>query len=220
MDAFLTICCLKKGNKYGPGYVNILEWMVRRNVVSTPYDFVCFTDDAAGIRPEIRTEPLPFDAPEWWGKMGLYMPAIPGIHTERLLFLDLDVVIIGPLDELMRYESDFAMARDEPAGAFPPGDKRDRAGNSSVILLRVGAAAQIWKRYKEKGHAGYGPYGDQEWVNREFPGLAELLPERFVQSYKLHKLAGEDAPNCDVVMFHGLPKPPDCGGWVKEYWHE
>jgi hypothetical protein len=45
-----------------------------------------------------------------------------------------------------------------------------------------------------------------------------LLPEEIVQSYKMHRLEGDAPPPCDIVMFHGTPKPHECGGWVKEYW--
>lgn len=214
----VTICCLKKGDKYGPEYVNTLAAMVQRNVQMTGHDFVCFTDDPAGIHPHIRTAPLPYNAPKWWGKMGLYMPTIPGINTGRILFLDLDVVITGPLDDLLEYPSDFAMAKDWPTGAWAAIDSRDDDGNSSVVLLKVGAVPQIWERYVEAGKPTPESPGDQEWINAAFPRLSELLPERFVQSYKLHKLAGETSPACSVVMFHGLPKPPDCGGWVSRYW--
>jgi len=216
----VTVCCLKAGDKYGPEYVNILAGMVMRNVHLVGYDFVCFTDNPRGIHPHIRTAPLPYDAPKWWGKMGLYMPDIPGINTKRLLFLDLDVVITGPLDDLLKYQSDFAMAKDWPTGRWPKTDSRNQDGQSSAVLLTVGAAPQIWERYVATGKPTPESPGDQEWINREFPGLANLLPERFVQSYKLHNLAGENPPECSVVMFHGLPKPPDCGGWVKRAWTE
>ena len=220
MTPAITICCLKKGDRYRAGYVNILEAMVRRNVSATPYDFVCFTDDAEGIHLDIRTASLPYDAPKWWGKMGLYMPTIPGVHTERILFLDLDTVITGPLDELLNYESEFAMAKDWPTGRWPKTDSQDRDGQSSVVLLKVGSMAQIWERYCRSGRPQVDRFGDQEWINRVFHGLPHLLPERIVQSYKLHHLAGTKPPACSVVMFHGKPKPPDCDGWVKEAWRE
>lgn len=217
MTPVITICCIKKGDKYGPEYVNILEAMVRRNVISTPYKFVCFTENATGIRPDIQIMPLPFNAPGWWAKMGLYMERIPGIETERLLFLDLDVVITGPLDSIMRYDSDFAMAKDEPTGAFPAGSARDQYGNTSVILLRVGAAKRIWECYCRGGKPETA-WSDQGWINDHYAGFADLLSEKEIQSYKLHKLAGDAPPVCSVVIFHGVPKPPDCGGWVKEFY--
>lgn len=217
-DDSVTICCLKNGAKYGSDYVNRLYRMVQRNVQMVGFDFLCFTDDPAGIESCIRTAPLPHQAPGWWPKMGLYKPAIDGVRTPRLLFLDLDVVVAGPLDEILSCPSDFAMARDWPAGTWPPGDPRSRFGQTSVVLLRVGAASRIWEQYRAEGYPMPARSGDQEWINAAFPGSMALLPERYVQSYKLHELAGEKPPACSVVMFHGEPKPPYCGGWVKEAW--
>ncbi|MDZ4241921.1 MAG: class I SAM-dependent methyltransferase [Candidatus Omnitrophota bacterium] len=214
----ITICCLKKGDRYRPYYVNILEAMARRNVHKTPYDFVCFTDDPEGIDSGIRTEPLPYDAPGWWGKMGLYMKKISGIHTKRLLFLDLDTVIAGPLDDLLNYPGEYVLAKDWPTGAWPTGSKKDRQGQTSAILIEVGSRTYIWDQYWRAGHPTDAQFGDQEWITKEFPSSMTLLPESLVQSYKLHRLAGQVPPACSVIMFHGTPKPPDCGGWVKDYW--
>jgi predicted O-methyltransferase YrrM len=215
-----TVCCLKWGTQYGPEYVNILYAMVQRNVQMSGFDFVCFTDNPHGIHPWIRTAPLPYVAPKWWGKMGLYMPTIPGIHTERLLFLDLDVAVIGPLDEMLHYLGDLVMAMDWPSGTWPSGDRKNRNGQTSVTLLKVGARTDIWDKYVAAGKPTYQTPGDQEWINENFPGGMALFPERFVQSYKLHKLQGDVLPRCSVVMFHGEPKQASCGGWVKERWHE
>jgi len=215
-----TVCCLKWGTQYGPEYVNILYAMVQRNVQMAGFDFVCFTDNPRGIHSWIRTAPLPYEAPKWWGKMGLYMPTIPGIHTERLLFLDLDVVVIGPLDEMLHYPGDLVMAMDWPSGTWPSGDLKNRNGQTSVTLLKVGSRTDIWEKYVAAGKPTYQTPGDQEWINENFPGGMALFPERFVQSYKLHKLQGDTLPKCSVVMFHGEPKPESCGGWVKERWHE
>jgi hypothetical protein len=213
-----TVCCLKWGTQYGPEYVNILYAMVQRNVQMAGFDFVCFTDNPQGIHSWIRTAPLPYEAPKWWGKMGLYMPTIPGIHTERLLFLDLDVVVTGPLDEMLQYPGDFVMAMDWPSGTYPAENPKSRNGQTSAILLEVGSRTDIWEKYVEAGKPTPSNPGDQEWINDAFPGSMALFPERLVQSYKLHKLAGDAPPKCSVVMFHGRPKPPDCGGWVKELW--
>jgi hypothetical protein len=217
----VTVCCLKAGDKYGPEYVNILYAMVQLNVHMVGFDFVCFTDNPEGIHPWIRTVPLPYDAPKWWGKMGLYRETIPGIKTPRIVFLDLDVAITGCLDPLIEYrDDDFAMARDWPVGQWHPLDPRNHHGQSSVIALKVGARTKIWDAWRESPMPFDATTGDQEWINKHFPQDMKLLPESIAQSYKLHKLEGMKLPDCSVVMFHGHPKPDECGGWVKEVWHE
>jgi hypothetical protein len=211
----ITICCIKKGSKYGSEYVNILKAMISRHI-SVPFDFACFTDDSRGIAEGIKVFPLPYDAPGWWGKMGLYMPSVPGISTDRLLFLDLDVVITESLDEIINWPSEHAMARDWPEKQWPASDPRSKIPNSSVILLKIGSRAKIWDAFKKAGFPCIG--GDQDWVYENFGGSFDLFPDRFIQSYKLHNLQERFSSDCRIVMFHGRPKPPECGGWVKEYW--
>lgn len=213
----ITICCLKQGMKYGAEYVNKLFSMVKRNI-TIPFDFVCFTDISKGIDSSVRVESLPYNAPYWWGKMGLYKAKIDGVNTEKLLFFDLDVVITGNIDGLCRFESDFACAKDYPYHSLSVYDKRQKWGNTSVLLLTVGSQAKIWETYIKKGCSLNEKFGDQEWINENFYGKCDLIPERFVKSYKLHELAGDEIPDCQVVMFHGRPKPHECGGWVAELW--
>lgn len=213
----ITICCLKQGKKYNATYVNRLYNMVSRNM-SEPFKFVCFTDNRLGINKEVDMFPLPYNAEGWWGKMGLYKQKIDGVDTEKLLFLDLDVVITGRLEPICNYSSDFALAKDYPVYSYNENDVRQKWGNSSVVLLRIGSQVKIWDTFVERGYPQPKRCGDQEFINQVFYGECDLLPEDLVKSYKLHNLAGNEVPDCSVVMFHGTPKPPECGGWVKRLW--
>lgn len=220
-DNAVTICCIKWGDKYGPEYVNRLYRMVQKSVHHVGHDFVCFTEDVTGLDPNIRTAPLLCEYPGWWQKMGLYQKELPGVNTNKILFLDLDVALCNSLDPVLEMDSDFAFAKDWPVGKWKESDARDCYGNSSAILLRVGSQSRIWDRFsadpkKNMNNKRYP--GDQEWINGHFFGEMDLMPETFVKSYKLHNLAGAERPDCSVVMFHGKPKPPDCGGWVREVW--
>ena len=49
----LNVICMKWGTKYSSEYVNKLYSMVARNL-SVPFRFVCFTDDADGIKDCVR----------------------------------------------------------------------------------------------------------------------------------------------------------------------
>lgn len=220
--ATITVCCLKAGDKYGPDYVNRLYNMVQRNIRCVGYDFVCLTEKPEGIYKHIRTAPLPLSVkkfPGWWQKMGYYQEKLEGINTEKVLFLDLDMVITGCMDSMLEMDSSFATSKDWPSGRWPEEDQRDRFGNTSAVLLEVGSRTDIWEQFIKdpKGIMQKWP-GDQEWINDTFFASMDLMPESFVQSYKLHKLAGPDIPACTAVMFHGLPKPCDCQDWVKEVW--
>lgn len=96
---------MKWGTRYGPEYVNRLFGMLARNL-SAPFKLYCFTDDPHGIRPEVVCHalpelgcPVPSNAPGKFRKLALWNANLFGIQGPAL-FLDLDVVITGPLDEL------------------------------------------------------------------------------------------------------------------------
>ena len=208
----VTICCIKAGTKYGPKYVNALASMVERNVHFAGYDFVCFTDDPKGINPHIRTFPLPCKLEGWWQKVGLFKPRIDGIYTDKILFLDLDVVIAGSLDPILEMDTDWAICHDWPE-EIKPGDTDY---NSSAFLLKAGSQPQVWKDFDMRFAT---PEGDQAWIQEKAPG-ADLFPYDWTPSYKLRSLHLQEKPPEDakVVVFHGNPKPPECGGWVLDMW--
>jgi hypothetical protein len=214
----LTVCCLKQGTKYGPERVNVLYNMVSRNL-SLHYDFICHTDDDSGINPVVECYPIEHGLTGWWGKMNLYQERPLGVETERILFLDLDVVITGSLDDLVRFPSHHAMIRDYPVGMYPPQTEKSRHGNSSIILMTRGRMVHIWKYFLiALGVNGTG-VSQQGFINRNFQRDVDLLQDAMCRSYKMHQMNPHDAPgeNCRVVMFHGKPKPWDFkAGWIAE----
>lgn len=222
----ITICCLKWGSLYKPEQYNILYSMVARNL-SIPFSFVCLTDDAQGLRPEIQCYPIPHDLPYWWGKVALYKESIPGVSTEKVLFLDTDVVILGSLDEIVNYPSDFAMARDFPQANCPACYEKDV--NGSVILLKVGARQEVWNKYVELGMpqmplsaAGKGCFtlGGQGIINR-YRIPVDQFPDSWVRSYKDNNMAvNGPGKDCVIAFFHGQPKPWDVlhHDWVRNNW--
>jgi len=207
----VTVCCIKWGDKYGPEYVNKLYSMVMRNVHLTGFDFVCFTEDPSGIDAHIRTEPLPCDHPGWWQKIGLFRESIPGVFTDKILFLDLDVVITGDLDPMLEHNADFVIAQDWPPEVRP----HDTGYNSSVFLLRVGSRQAVWNNF---GPAVMTEYpGDQDWIRAAIPD-EQRFDYDWTPSYKLRQLQAAAPQGAKAVIFHGDPKPPDCGGWVNKMW--
>ena len=49
---------MKWGDKFPPLYVNRLYGMISRNI-TLPFQLICFTDNAEGIRNEVKIEPIP-----------------------------------------------------------------------------------------------------------------------------------------------------------------
>ena len=99
---------MKWGTRYGVDYVNRLASMIRRNT-RRPTRILCFTDQPHGIDPGVDTAPLPpINIPErvqWlgWRKISLWQAPLLDLAGD-VLFLDLDVVITGSLDEFFDFE--------------------------------------------------------------------------------------------------------------------
>lgn len=206
----MIVACIKAGPKFGPEYPNILFDMVRRNLPEGyEGEFVCFTDDATGLDEGIRVRPLPFDLPGWWSKLALFKRGLFK-EGERIVFLDLDTVITGRIDELCNYNGPFAILRD----AFRPDGLQ-----SAVMAWTAGECSEIWDSFVEAGFPMTDPGGDQAWIERTqikpAVRLQDALPRFFVSFKKLMGIPVKES----VVFFHGHPRPHEVvDGWVPKVW--
>lgn len=211
----LNIVCIKWGDLYGPEYVNILFDMVRRNLKTyTKGRFICFTDDAEGLDPEITVKPLPEQVTGWWNKIYLFKEGLFP-KGDRILYLDQDTVISGKIDDIVKYEGDFAILRD-----FYRPDHCQGSCFAWTPTVFSEAIWQAWESAKRPEFKG----GDQEWIekvaelhNFKMDILQDLFPEKFV-SYKAH--CRNSLPRgAKIIIFHGLPRPHEVkGNWVEHLW--
>ena len=59
---------------------------------------------------------------------------------------------------------------------------------------------------------------DQHYIYKRY-GKCKLFDSGgSVKSYKQDKCEDAFSDGTKIVVFHGYPKPPDCGGWVTDYW--
>ena len=195
----------------GKEYVEKLHRGVRRNMKS--FEFVCFTDDPEPYASGIVKKDLPHPGINGWSnKISLFKPGVFD-DGERVLFLDLDTVVTGPLDVLTSYDGRFAML-----GPFFSNVTDAFSGNQSgVMAWRGGFGSEIWNVFESRCFPNV-PGGDQAFIN----GLnlePDILQEMFPGLIMSFKREQGRAPNTEaVVCFHGLPRPHQCGGWVKDYW--
>jgi hypothetical protein len=151
----VLVLCMKWGTLYGPGYVNNLARGVRRHL-ARPHRFVCFTDDAAGLDSGIEALPLPElglppgHTDSRWRKLALFRRDLGGLGGTAL-FLDLDLVITGPLDRFFDLPGAFRIQRDDDLFRAKPLRRLNPArdaflrsvGNSSVFRFELGAHGYI-----------------------------------------------------------------------------
>src|SRR5690349_4305069 len=156
-----TFCTVNWRNYLGRGveYANVLYDSVTRNIkAGTQGRFIVFTDDmsAHGYHPLIEFHHLPdLGLDGFYNKLQLFKAdSFPA--GERVIFMDLDTVITGSLDEIAAYDGPFAILRDV---------YRPRGLQSSVMLWEAGKHDEIWENYKALGYPTL-QFGDQEWIER------------------------------------------------------
>lgn len=218
-----TVVCMKWGDRYGPEYANRLYGMVARNT-RRPLRFVCMTDDATGLRPEIEAVPLPeIDLPEPfirmpWRKMALWRADLLGLEGTAL-FLDLDLLITGPIDDFFDYEphEDFVVIRNWTT----PGTG---IGNTSCFRFRIGSNPHLFEEVNRDFAGVYARFRiEQTYISRHAHSIA-FWPEAWCVSFK-HSLLpawpwrlfrpAKLSPEARVVAFTGKPDVHDviAGAW-------
>jgi Protein of unknown function DUF115/Methyltransferase domain len=209
----LNVCCIQSGNYLGRGaeYVNILFDSVRRNLPEGYQGrFICFTDDPAGLHVGIETKPLPAPLPGWWSKVALFRDGLFP-EGERVVFLDLDTLITGRLDDIFSYDGDFAILTDF---------LRPYGWQSSVMAWRVGAPklADVWPAYERAGYPTNERDNDQGWLEThvsDADSWQQLFPDQLVSIKQIRGIPEK----ATVVIFHGPPRPHEVTtGWVPEVW--
>src|SRR6185369_485032 len=110
------IVTLRVGNKYGEEYVENLFNALDRNT-TVPFKFECIRES---------------EFPGWWGKINLFPP------KERIVFLDLDTIIVDNCDFLFQYNGPFCILRDFY--------RKDGYG-SAVMSIAPGFGAEISRTF-------------------------------------------------------------------------
>ncbi|WP_437201219.1 hypothetical protein [Planctomicrobium sp. SH664] len=219
------VLCMKWGTAYSSEYVNRLYASVKRNLTG-PFRFVCLTDDPTGIRSEVECHPcptIPIPAPycnRGWRKVTLWKESIPGILPGEVLFLDLDIVITGNLDQFFEIEGDFIVCLNWSA----PGKNRD-IGNTSVYRFRVGSHQYLYDNLVGDPEGMLAKYANSQtyisWTIKE--GARSFWPEGWCYSFKVHCIPSGikryfQRPflpeGARIVIFPGVPNPHEAAAGV------
>lgn len=211
------VICIHWGTKYGPAFVNRLYGMVARRV-TPPFTFTCFCDDPAGIRAEVRTEPLPeidYDLPTGgpgiWPKSRLWGPRLADL-SGPVLFLDLDLLIRDSLDPFFQHgdPEDIVLATNQSTPF-------ERLGQTSVFRFPVGALVPLQDRFRQDPDGIAAEYRfEQRFVTRNAPGGVTLFPRAWVAHYRQdcrwpfplnYALAPTEPRRAKIVIFPGGVHP-------------
>lgn len=205
----INVFCLFTGNKYSIDYVKKLKEGVSKNL-SLPHKFICLTDKQNHYKAEgVEFIHAPVDKADSWCKLSLFTTLLADKYKGTALYLDLDVVITGSIDVLIKN------ANLDKLNII--GDWWREGYNSSVMIWELGKFHKIYNNFKPSDLRRLN--GDQDLINEVVHiSEAKLFGKVQVQSYKANELQKDFNKQTKIVVFHGKPKPHECGGWVQKYW--
>ncbi|MEM8572445.1 MAG: glycosyl transferase [Pseudomonadota bacterium] len=212
------LICINWGRKYGPRYINRLYGGISRNI-TPPFTLTCFCDTPEGIRSEVRTEPLPpldVAMPKGtkgiWPKARLWNAELADL-SGPVLFMDLDLVVVGNLDGFFTEGSaeDVILARNENTPF-------EKLGQTSIFRFPVGKLLPLLERFRSDPQGIADTYEfEQRFVTRNAPGGIKFWPSGWVrhfrrdctQPFPLNYFRSPACPkDAKVVIFPGGTLPP------------
>lgn len=213
----ITIACVRTGTKYGIEYVERLRDMVRRHL-PLEHDMVCLTDQPETV-PGVRMIYLNYpELSGWWAKMVLF--SFQSNNPHRLLYFDLDTVIVDDLTPLATIQCDFAICENFTKLAAHP-DWPCNYG-SCVMLMPPGFGAEIWEpfSYARQVWMQACPKGDQQAIEQLWPNaiyLQNILPPGYFVGRR--DFTDEKPEGAAVMIFAGKHKPHNTPHtWLREAW--
>jgi hypothetical protein len=213
-------CVFVKGHvPFTVDYVTRLAAMVNR-LMDRPYSFVCFTDRPEQIPSHIRTIQIPNLRPlwGWWSKLECFNAA-HGL-TGRILYLDLDSLVVAPLAPILDYPSPFALIPN--AGTFQGSVRRNGRRrlvplyNSSCMVWDAGVNRKLFDKWTPSIAADL--HGDQDHIAEMMPHLGQFPLAWFP---RISELGNEPpGPEAKVVLVK-KPKNEEAAKrwpWVDAAW--
>lgn len=200
-------CVLRESETYTSLWVDTLAKAVDRHMGY--HQFVCITDVPEKVRSSrVEAVTMMNRWPGWWSKIELFRE---GLFDGPVLYFDLDVVITGQLDGLVRHDPGMTMCRDFVLHGWC---------NSSVMAWN-GDYSHLYDLFATNPEKVMSDYtrrrdrriGDQAFIE-DYAPVKDIFPDGEVVSYR--KQAREGVPDgAKIVAFHGRPKQHEAGGWVK-----
>ncbi len=164
--------------------------------LALPYLFMRSRDVGRGLDEDRLKTWRPIDLRGWYNKLYIFKP---GVLEGTSVYLDLDLVILGSLDDLFTTDSQFCVLRD----FFLPRDF-----NSSILYFQPEDMGVIWEEFVRRG-CPVVKGGDQAFIESIRP-KADYFQDRLpgqVVSYKLQCQVTGVPDYARVLCFHGKPRP-------------
>ncbi|WP_368655396.1 hypothetical protein ABRY94_11735 [Castellaniella ginsengisoli] len=218
------------GNRpYSPKHVNVLASMFRRNL-GLPHKFICITDMTDGFADGVEVMPMPAAAKRLGEFQTPEAPGFPSCYRrlwmfsdeakclgDRVLMVDVDLVVTGSLDHLFSYEAPFVGWRPRMSWGHGP-----RLGGG-IYLMTPGSHTEVYEDFKgqksinEARTAGFRG-SDQAWISHKIYGEVDLWPHS-AGIYSVRDLGLRLPNDVRLVQFNGRTKPWHSQlPWVRKHW--
>lgn len=202
-----VVTVLKSGGDFKPLHVAALQRQIGK---WAPFaSFECLTDMDV---PGVNCRPLVRNWPGWWSKMELFDPDLPG----GFLFMDLDTVIVGPLDDIEKVDK-LTLLRD----FYRDGVKLKEGLGGGLLYLTDPERQPLWDNFTVRpsltmamNRRGDQHYFEHFWL-RKHQRWQDVVPGQVI-SYKVHCAHGIP-PDARVICFHGKPRPWEVGQFLHLY---
>lgn len=219
--------------EYRPEHVNVLQRMFAR-YLKQEHRFICVTDEKPQLFSEdvevIKTPPAAAAASKHKSPEGARFPSCyrrlwtfseeAQALGERVLLIDVDLVVVGEVDPIVAHEHDFLGWR-----PFRDWGRKLRFGGG-IYLLKTGTHTHVWTKFDgpkaiAKARASGFRGSDQAWISY---CLGETAPywQRDSGIYSIRDMAGSEhvlPKDARLVQFNGPTKPWRSPlPWVKEHW--
>lgn len=215
----ITVACVfvRANVPYTVEYVANLRAMVAKHL-ARPHRFVCLTDRPELMPRGVEAIPvprLPKGVFGWWAKMNLFSEALA--LGDRVLYLDLDSLVVSALDPIVDFPAPFALIPD--AGTFTPKTKHAvvKRFNSSVMVFDPPAVAALYRSFNLRADSKR-YWGDQDAIGERHPNAAAMPSEWFP---RLSWLKEHAPPSTAKVVLAKVPKnhiAADLYPWVADAW--
>ena len=155
----INIVCVKIGTKYDSSYANRLFEMCRSNI-TTPFKFICYTDDNRDLHPEITAIPYVDNNIKVivFNKLYLLSDEFASLlpNTDPCVFFDLDMVIKSNIDAFIAKARSYDGAVRVINAVWKRYYKKDfgppifdHTINSSCMVWKPYKNNHIWKRFND-----------------------------------------------------------------------
>ena len=228
----ITVACVFWGDKFSEDYVYNLKSMVERNT-AVPHQFVCFSDrELEGI----KTVKLIPGYEGWWNKMQMFNTDFK--LGNRVVYLDLDTLIVDNIDWLLEYDGTFMGIEDLGAVNEHQPELKGRL-QSGVMSWDYRLNSHLWNRFTSSGESQR-YRGDGEYLNHIVPKYQrDFIQKRYkgkLKSYKYQVYSEGITDDLSIICFHGRPSIPQAmtetvttgwknsgktyepQDWIKDYW--